>query len=250
MTAELVLRDVHSGYGSTRVLNGVNLQVRQGEVVALLGANGSGKSTLVKTVLNLTTLHDGVIEWSGTSIGGLATWQCVNLGLGYLPQIRNIFPSLSVEENIGIATRKRARNSKRSDLSRAYADFPELKSLASVSAGKLSGGERRMVALAATMVQNPGMLILDEPTSDLAPKMIDRIFEHIVGVRDDGLPILLVEQNVRRALDVANRVCILRRGSIVLDRPAADISQEEIVAAFMEHAGTDGSNVPRPFELD
>lgn len=241
MTRSLRLQDVYAGYGAMRIINGVSLEVGKDEVLALLGTNGSGKSTLLKTILNLATLQRGSIQWDGEDIANLSTWERVRRGLGYLPQGQNVFPSLTTEENLAIAAARGSLRHGDIDLASIYDLFPELARLGSTMAGKLSGGERRMLAFAATLMQEPKMLILDEPTGDLAPTMIDRMFEVIAQVRErQGLPLLLVEQNVSRALDIADRVCILRRGSVVLDRPSADVSEAELVAHFMEH----GSGIP------
>lgn len=233
----LALHDVFSGYGRMMVVRGVSLEVADTELVAILGANGSGKSTLVKTILNLATLQKGYIEWQGEDISALPTWQRVRRGLGYLPQRDVVFPSLTTAENLALAAGEGSQRSSKPDFGPAYELFPELRRLQRVMAGKLSGGERRMLAFGCTLLQSPDILLLDEPTGDLAPVMIDRMFEAIAEVRErTGLPILLVEQNVSRALAIAERICILRRGSIVLDRPAGAVSEAELVGAFMEHA--------------
>jgi ABC-type branched-subunit amino acid transport system ATPase component len=234
---KLALRDVFGGYGKMRVVNGVTLEVNEGEVVAVLGANGSGKSTLLKTILNLASLHSGSIEWKGEDISNLPTWQRVRRGLGYLPQGHVVFPSLTATENMALAAKRASWHPAPPDLTRVHDLFPLLTRLGSVLAGKLSGGERRMLAFACTLLQKPEMLILDEPTGDLAPVAIDRMFEAITRVKEeDRWPILLVEQNVARAMTLADRVCVLRRGTILLDRPAASISEADLVSAFMEHA--------------
>jgi ABC-type branched-subunit amino acid transport system ATPase component len=233
----LVLHDVLGGYGRMRIVNGVTLEVREGEVVAVLGANGSGKSTLLKTIMNLASLQGGSIEWKGEDISGLPTWQRVRRGLGYLPQGHVVFPSLTTGENLALAAKRASFRPSRPDLSRVHDLFPLLARLGPVMAGKLSGGERRMLAFACTLLQKPEMLILDEPTGDLAPLAIERMFEAIARVREEeGWPILLVEQNVGRAMTIADRVCVLRRGAILLDRPAASVTEGELASAFMEHA--------------
>jgi branched-chain amino acid transport system ATP-binding protein len=239
MMRTLTLRNVLSGYGAMRIVNGVNLEIRQGEKLALLGTNGSGKSTTLKTIMGLATMQGGSIEWNCQDISGLATWARVRSGIGYLPQVRNIFPSLTTAENLILAIREAAagKNRRRHEVGEAYDIFPELAKLDKVLAGKLSGGERRMLALAATLLQAPQMLILDEPMSDLAPVVIDKLWKAITDVADaQGIPLLIVEQDVGRALRTADRICIMRRGSIVLDRPARSVSEAEIVATFLEHA--------------
>jgi len=238
VTPRLALLDVVSGYGAMRIVNGVSLELRQGEKLALLGTNGSGKSTLVKTIMGLTTLQGGSIEWDGTAVSGLATWARVRRGIGYLPQVRNVFPSLTTAENLALAARGAATGAgrQRHDAEAAYELFPELAKHSRVLAGKLSGGERRMLGLAATLLVQPQLLILDEPMSDLAPIVIEKLWNAIhTVVEDQDIPLLIVEQDVSRALGAADRICIMRRGVIVLDRPADSVSEAEIVSAFFEH---------------
>jgi ABC-type branched-subunit amino acid transport system ATPase component len=236
VSAELLLDRVSAGYGNVHVLQEVSVELGQSETLAILGPNGSGKSTMAKTVMNLATLYSGSISWRGHNISRMPGWRRVQRGLGYLPQGLNVFQSLTVEENLSLAVAGQPRKRRRDDLGRVKDLFPELDLLGATLAGRLSGGERRIVALAATLLLRPEMLILDEPTSDLAPVMIERMFEAIRQVRaDTGMAILLVEQNVERALALADRVCILRRGAIVLDRAVGDVSEAEIISEFMEH---------------
>jgi len=252
MTARLVLRDVASGYGAMKIVNGVSLEVQPGETLAILGTNGSGKSTLVKTIMGLTTMHGGSIEWDDRDITEAPTWTRVRGGLAYMPQVRNVFPSLTTAENLTLAARGAAgKGGQAADTNGAYQIFPELAKLSRVLAGKLSGGERRMLALAATLLEQPRMLILDEPMSDLAPIIIEKLWTAIHDTVDDrGIPVLIVEQDVGRALRAADRICILRRGEIVLDRPAQSVSEAEIVTAFLEHvrAVSDRDADDRPAE--
>jgi len=235
MSAVLVLDNVSAGYGRSIVLNGVSLSVGQ-ETVALLGPNGSGKSTIAKTIMSLTTLYGGRIEFNGLDISRMATWRRVRMGLGYVPQVENIFRTLTVEENLSMGMGDCPRLVAARRLAETYALFPALQVRRRVSAGNLSGGERRLLAFATTLVQDPKLLLLDEPTSDLAPAAIDLIFEKIREVRDRfRIPLLMIEQNVERALELADRVYVLVRGRAVVERSAGEIDEAEIGMIFLEH---------------
>jgi ABC-type branched-subunit amino acid transport system ATPase component len=234
----LTLSDVRAGYGSISVLNGVTFSVGEGETLALLGANGSGKSTVLKTIMGLTSFYDGSITWDGSQLNRLATWRLARGGIGYLPQIKNIFPGLSVRENLSLAGYL-ARARKPPPLTEVYDIFPDLARLAGTKAGNLSGGERRMVAIGSLLLQRPSLLLLDEPTSDLAPATAAHILETIETiVAARKIPLVLVEQNVDRALSVCTKVSILRRGAVVLTRDVRSISSAEIGAVFLEDAET------------
>lgn len=238
MSAMLSVRDMRAGYGRSAVLNGVSLSVDHGETVALLGPNGSGKSTLAKTIMNLTTLYEGRTEWNGRDISQIPTWQRVRLGLGYVPQVDNVFRTLTVDENLLVGTDLFPKREAANRLAEIYALFSQLAARRRLKAGNLSGGERRLLAFATTLVQNPKLLILDEPTSDLAPAAIDLIFEKIREIRDRfGIPLLVIEQNVERALELADRICVLVRGRVVLERAAEAIDEREIGMVFLERVG-------------
>jgi ABC-type branched-subunit amino acid transport system ATPase component len=241
----LALRGIEAGYGKSAVLNGVSLDVGDGELVAVLGPNGSGKSTVAKTVMGMTTLYAGTIEWAGKDIRSAPTWRRTRLGLGYVPQVENVLRGLSVTDNLLIGAQDRPRREREERLAEILELFPELERRARTLAGNLSGGERRMLSLGAALVQHPHMLLLDEPTSDLAPSAIDRVFEKIATIREAlGIPILMIEQTVAVALEMSDRVYILVRGDVVVDRACSDITQEEVGQVFLEH--TAAHDVPPP----
>jgi ABC-type branched-subunit amino acid transport system ATPase component len=231
----LSVSELHAGYGKAKVLNGVNVAIGDAERVVVLGANGSGKSTLAKTLMGLTTVYDGSIEWHGRSLVRQPTWRRARLGLGYVPQVRNVFRALTVDENLRVGGNRLPRRELAERLPDLYELFPMLHSRRSVRAGDLSGGERRMLTMATTLIEDPQLLILDEPTSDLAPAAIDIVFDKIqeVCVRR-RLPLLMIEQNVARALELADRVCVLVRGRVEVDRAAAEITEDEIGGIFLE----------------
>jgi ABC-type branched-subunit amino acid transport system ATPase component len=241
MSVVLEVRDVHAGYGKARVLNGIDLAVGVKERVIVLGANGSGKSTLAKTLMGLTTLYSGAIEWNGDPIGAMPSWRRARLGLGYVPQVANVFRGMTVTENLLVGAHRVARHSLNGRLDMLYELFPMLHARRTVFAGNLSGGERRMLALATTLIEDPSLLILDEPTSDLAPAAIDIVFEKIEQVCATlELPLLMIEQNVERARELADPVCVLVRGRVALEQPADAVDQDEIAGIFLERGTSAG----------
>ncbi len=235
MNEGLALEDIRAGYGKAEVIRGLSLRIGRHETVAVLGPNGSGKSTVAKTIMGLTSLYQGWIQWDGQDITDMPTWKRASTGLGYVPQLENVFPSLTVDENLRLAAMQLSKPDLARRLAEVYERYPMLKCRDCVVASSLSGGERRLLALATTILQDPRLLILDEPTSDLAPAAIDIVFDKIREIRDDlQLPLLLIEQNVERALELADRVCILIQGCIVADRPAEKISPDEIGRIFLD----------------
>jgi ABC-type branched-subunit amino acid transport system ATPase component len=230
----LTLNDVSAGYGAVSVLRGINLELKDTDCVAVLGPNGSGKSTLAKTIMGISTLHRGSLNFDGREIGRAPTWRRARAGLAYVPQTETAFSNLGVHDNLllaGIGLKKREL---RARLEETYDLFPRLAERRRVAAGQLSGGERRMLGLASALVNAPRLLILDEPTSDLAPAVIDTVFERIDYIRRSlTLPTLLIEQNVPRALELADRVLILVAGELALERPAHDLTDDEIWDVFV-----------------
>ena len=234
---ELKLQDVHSGYGRTRVVNGITVSIGAQQTVALLGPNGSGKSTVAKTIMSLTRQYEGRIEWCGQDVTSMPSWRRVALGIGYVPQVDNVFRSMSVNDNLLVGLGRASRLERRARLAEIYDLFPRLEERADMKADKLSGGERRLLAFATTLTLAPQLLVLDEPTSDLAPAAIDLVFDKIYEARQRlKIPVLLIEQNVGRALELADVVYILIRGKIVVRRPASGIDEKEIGGIFLERA--------------
>jgi branched-chain amino acid transport system ATP-binding protein len=210
----LTLHDVSAGYGETMVLESVSLGVAEGGTLAVLGRNGVGKTTLLATVLGHTTLHAGGIAFRGQSIEGLRPFQRARLGIGYVPQEREIFPSLNVDENLGVA----ARNGARWTRERIYELFPSLAERRRNMGNQLSCGEQQMLAIGRALMGNPSLLLLDEPLEGLAPVIVDGLLAALHRLRqDDGLAIVLVEQHARLALEFAARAIILDRGRLVYD---------------------------------
>ena len=220
---------VSAGYGATVVLEDVGFALDAGATLAVLGRNGVGKSTLMATTLGHTTLHAGSIRFEGKPIDKMKTYERARLGIGYVPQEREIFPSLSVDENLNIAVRKHgAREAWTKD--RVFDLFPHLAARRTKMGNQLSGGEQQMLAVARALVGNPTLLLMDEPLEGLAPVIVDTLIAAFNRLRqDDGMAIVLVEQHARIALNFAPRTLILDRGRIVYDgasRPLIDDAQK------------------------
>ena len=226
----LELDNVHTHYGLSHVLQGVTLKVGAGEVVVLCGRNGVGKTTVMKTVAGWVKPSSGSVRFNGAELGGMVSDRICRLGLGLVPEDRRIFPGLTVEENLKLGFLQCPRRSKAEStqvLEQAYERFPRLKERRPQMGTSLSGGEQQMLAMARVLVGAPKMLLIDEPTEGLAPIIVDEIFAIIERLRDDGMPILLVEQNVHRALDVANRFYALERGQVILHGDADSASARD-----------------------
>ncbi|HBH04584.1 MAG: ABC transporter ATP-binding protein [Candidatus Rokubacteria bacterium RBG_16_73_20] len=212
----LEVRDVHTYYGDSYVLQGVSLEVAQGQVVALLGRNGMGKTTLIRSLIGFTPPRRGRVVFKGTDITGWASNRAVDLGIGLVPQGRRVFPSLTVAENLAVAAR---RPGGPWDVARVMTLFPRLGERAGHRAGKLSGGEQQMLAVARALMTNPELLLMDEPTEGLAPILVREVGKVIADLKAHGLSILLVEQNLAMALGVADHVHVMSRGRIVHSCP-------------------------------
>lgn len=208
----LVVEDVWAGYiKDLDILQGINFYIQPGEVVAVIGPNGAGKSTLAKTIFGLLNPHKGKITFKGENIAKLKSNQIVQRGMCYVPQIANVFPSLSVEENLemGAFIRNDSLNSLKSKI---YATFPVLAQRRQQRAGTLSGGERQMLAMGKALMLEPSLLLLDEPSAALSPVLVNSVFEQIQQINQSGTAIVLVEQNARKALAMAHRGYVLDTG--------------------------------------
>lgn len=210
----LVVDDVYGGYvPEVNILQGVSIEVQRGELVAIIGANGAGKSTLARAVFGLMKLSQGRILFNDRSIGGLAPEELVGLGMGYVPQIANVFPSLTVRENLEVGAFMNQGNvkAKRQEI---YDIFPVLARRHNQKAGTLSGGERQMLAMGRALMMSPQLLILDEPSAALSPILVKEIFDLISRINRQGTAILLVEQNARQALAIADRGYVMDTGKV------------------------------------
>jgi branched-chain amino acid transport system ATP-binding protein len=219
----LELTDVHVRYGSIRALQGVSLRVEAGELVALIGSNGAGKSTTLRTISGLLRPSEGTITFEGSDITAASTDRIVALGISHCPEGRRIFGGLTVLENLRLGAVSRPRSDTAAvtgDLDMVFELFPLLKERLGQAGGTLSGGEQQMLAIGRALMSRPRLLLLDEPSLGLAPQMVERIFGTIAELKGQGRTILLVEQNVHQALDVADRAYVMETGRITLDGPA------------------------------
>ena len=231
----LRLDDVHTFYGSIQALKGISLEVREGEIVTLIGANGAGKSTTLRSINGLNTPREGKIYFQGKDITRSAPHDIVEMGISQSPEGRRLFPRMSVLENLEMgAFQRRDRSRIKEDLERVYSLFPRLAERKSQKAGTLSGGEQQMVAIGRALMARPRLLMLDEPSLGLAPVVVGAIFANLAAINQDGLTILLVEQNVLRALRCSHRAYVLENGTITLDgASAALLADERIKRAYL-----------------
>jgi branched-chain amino acid transport system ATP-binding protein len=230
MSALLALSSVLSGHGATPVLHGVSLEVRKGEIVALIGANGAGKSTLLNTVMGVVRMSGGDIRFDGRPIGRFATSAIVRAGLALVPERRQLFGTMTVEENLRMGAYTRTdRAGVAAALEEQYRQFPILSERRRQAAQTLSGGEQQMLAIARAMMSQPHLLLLDEPSLGLAPLMVAQIMGQIIALRAAGGTVLVVEQNARAALGIADRGYVLANGQITVSGKAADLLDNQIV---------------------
>ncbi len=208
----LAVEDIYTSYGLSQVLFGVSLDIAQGECVCLLGRNGVGKSTTMRSIMHLTPPARGRITWRGQDLHGKAPHTLANLGIGFVPEDRRIFAELTVWENLDVARRRERPNGW--TFERVYELFPKLRELRDRQGGHLSGGEQQMLTIARTLMGNPELLLLDEPSEGLAPLVVQHMKQQIAKLKEGGLTILLAEQNVEFSLDLADRVYILEKGEV------------------------------------
>ncbi|HLU78227.1 MAG TPA: ABC transporter ATP-binding protein [Burkholderiaceae bacterium] len=231
-TPLLELRQLDVAYGGIRAVRGLNLTVNPGELVALIGANGAGKSTTLRAVCGLVPAAAGEILYDGRSITGTPSYQLVRQGLVMVPEGRGIFGQLTIEENLAMGAYSRNDTDEiRRDMAHVLELFPRLGERLRQSAGTLSGGEQQMLAMGRAMMSRPQLLLLDEPSMGLAPLMVERIFEVIQNIADDGVTILLIEQNARLALEVSHRGYVMESGSMILEGPSQHLLDDPKVRA-------------------
>src|SRR5256884_5025629 len=229
-TPILQLADIHTYYGSIHALKGISLEVHEGEIVTLLGANGAGKSTTLRSINGLNRPRQGSIRFDGRDITSTPAHEIVKRGIAQSPEGRRLFPRMSVTENLEMGAFQRSdRSGIREDMDRVFELFPRLQERRDQKAGTLSGGEQQMCAIGRALMARPKLLLLDEPSLGLAPIFVERIFEIIHTINQQGTSILLVEQNALMALDAANRGYVLETGNIVLADDAQALKTNEQV---------------------
>jgi branched-chain amino acid transport system ATP-binding protein len=231
----LQVEDIHTFYGSIEALKGISIEVKEGEVVTLIGSNGAGKSTTLRSISGLNAPKTGKIIYDGNEIQGTPAHEVAALGIAQAPEGRRIFPRLTVGENLDMGAFLRSnRQEITRDRERVFELFPRLKERENQKGGTMSGGEQQMLAMGRAMMANPKMLLLDEPSLGLAPVVVDRIYETIRTINQQGVTILLVEQNANYALDVSARGYVLETGKVALtDQSAALRSNEEVQKAYL-----------------
>ncbi|MBI1964137.1 MAG: ABC transporter ATP-binding protein [Candidatus Rokubacteria bacterium] len=227
----LALENVHTYYGKSHILHGVSIEVRPGEVVGLLGRNGVGKSTTLKTIMGLVRPAEGRVAFEGRGIGGMAPHRLAHLGIAYVPEDRRIFRLLTVLENLRTGLDRPGLTDRRREelLQKVYGSFPVLRERRDQAGGTLSGGEQQMLAIARAMMLEPKIILLDEPTEGLMPRMVSQIRDIIQVLHRDGVAILLVEQNVPLTLEASSRVYIMEKGVVRHHAPAAELRANQAV---------------------
>ena len=230
----LEVRDLRSGYGAVEILRGVSLDIHAGEIVAVLGSNGAGKSTFNNTVCGLLKALGGSVHFDGADITRAGTANIVAAGLIQVPEGRRVFPNLTVLENIELGSYRRGRAHRARNLERVFGIFPRLKDRVAQHAGTLSGGEQQMLAIGRGMMAEPKLLILDEPSLGLSPFLVEEMFALIKRLNEDGLAILLVEQNVGQSLEIADRAYVMENGAIAFEgTPAALLANQGLKRAYL-----------------
>jgi branched-chain amino acid transport system ATP-binding protein len=230
----LELEDVHTFYGTIEALKGISLNVREGEIVTLIGANGAGKSTTLRTINGINKPRRGKIRFAGRDITGMAAHDVVKLGISQSPEGRGCFPGMTVRENLDMGAyvrNDRKSQAYRDDLERVFQLFPRLEERVAQPAGTLSGGEQQMLAIGRALMAKPRLVLLDEPSMGLAPRLIQQIFAIIKEINAQGTTVLLVEQNAAQALRVANEAHVLETGEIVRSGTGAELSGDASVRA-------------------
>ncbi|MBQ8027423.1 MAG: ABC transporter ATP-binding protein [Clostridia bacterium] len=233
--ALLEINDLHVNYGMISALKGISFEVNEGEVIALIGANGAGKTTTLHAITGLIPAKSGSIKLSGKELTKTPAHKIVQMGMAHVPEGRRIFQQLSVLDNLklGAYTRKDKGNIDK-DMKMVYERFPRLAERKSQIAGTLSGGEQQMLAMGRALMSNPKIIVMDEPSMGLSPILVSEIFDIITSIRKDGTTVLLVEQNAKKALSIADRAYVLETGKIVLSGKASDlINDESIKKAYL-----------------
>jgi branched-chain amino acid transport system ATP-binding protein len=223
----LKIQNLHAYYGKSHVLHGVEFDVNAGEIVALLGRNGSGRSTTAKAIMGLVNCQ-GALRWKGQDILGKTTFEIAHSGIGYVPESRDIFPNLTVEQNLFLG-QKNARKTGRWSLDDMYQMFPQLKERQYTQAGVMSGGEQQMLTLCRTLMGDPDLIIIDEPTEGLAPKIVELVAHYLKALKKRGISVLLIEQKLTIAMDISDRCMVMGHGSIVFSGTPNELRHNSVI---------------------
>jgi len=223
----LGVNNIYTSYGLSQILFGVSLRVDEKEIVSLLGRNGVGKTTTLRSIMGLTPPRSGSIRWKGQEIAGNPPYQISRLGIGFVPEDRRIFSDLTVWENLDVAIQHSAKRENVWSIARVFELFPALEPIQNRRGGFLSGGEQQMLTIARTLMGNPDLLLLDEPSEGLAPIVVQQLGEQITQLRQEGMTILLCEQNARFSLDLSDRLYILEKGEVRYQGSVADFRKDE-----------------------
>ncbi|WP_456468636.1 ABC transporter ATP-binding protein [Archaeoglobus sp.] len=231
----LTVRELESGYGEMQVLWGVNLDVREKSITTVLGPNGAGKSTTLKTIFGILKPWSGTVEYIGENVTNMPPHKKVELGITLVPEGRHLFPNMTVEDNLIMgAYLKRAEDRLEDSLDLVYTLFPRLKEREKQKAGTLSGGEQQMLAIARALMTSPNLILMDEPSQGLAPKLVKEVFETVLKLKEEGLTILLVEQNVFASLEISDYAYVLHEGKIAFGGSVDEVREsEEIKKAYL-----------------
>ena len=227
--ALLEVHDIHTYYGNIHALKGVSFEVDAGEIIALIGANGAGKTTTLRTISGLMDPREGSVSYDGDDISTTRADLLVSMGISMVPEGRGVFAKLTVEENLDMGAYTRRDKGVKQDLDRAFELFPRLEERKKQYAGTMSGGEQQMLAIARALMSSPRLLLLDEPSMGLAPVLVDGVFDTIQRIKNEGVTILLVEQNAHMALQIADRGYVLQTGEVVISDTAENLQENETV---------------------
>ncbi len=222
----LEVKQLHAYYGKSHILHGVSLNIAKGEIVSILGRNGVGRSTTIKAIMGMVDTK-GSITFNGTELVGKKTFEIAHLGLGYVPENRDIFPTLTVEQNLILG--QKGNQEGRWKLGDMYKLFPRLKERQHTAAGVMSGGEQQMLTLCRTLMGDPELIMIDEPTEGLAPKIVELVADYLKELKNRGVSVLLVEQKLAIALDISNRLYVMGHGEVVFEGTPSDLKANEAV---------------------
>jgi branched-chain amino acid transport system ATP-binding protein len=223
----LEVNNIYTSYGLSQVLFGISLKIKEGEVVSLLGRNGVGKTTTLRSIMGLTPAHSGSIKWKGEEITAKPSYEIAKMGIGFVPEDRRIFSDLTVWENLDVAIKSSGKGGPSWTVERVFELFPALEPLRNRRGGFLSGGEQQMLTVARALMGNPELLLLDEPSEGLAPVVVQHLGEQISKLREEGMTILLSEQNTQFSLDLSDRLYILEKGEVRYEGKVAEFLKDE-----------------------